>query len=151
LIRRRSLLRPQSVQHERERAGDQHVIGEIEGNDESAAVKQSVQAGEAAIAEKPELTGRAILMVAIPETMIILGFAVAAMIIAAREIQQGLLPRRKPELPGYEVEAVWQSAREMAGDFYDYFTLNEQSFGVVIADVSDKGAPSALFMASVTG
>jgi sigma-B regulation protein RsbU (phosphoserine phosphatase) len=65
----------------------------------------------------------------------------------AREIQQGLLPRRKPELPGYEVEAVWQSAREMAGDFYDYFTLNENSFGVVIADVSDKGAPSALFMA----
>ncbi|MBI1277457.1 MAG: SpoIIE family protein phosphatase [Anaerolineaceae bacterium] len=65
----------------------------------------------------------------------------------AREIQQGLLPRRKPQLPGYEVEAVWQSAREMAGDFYDYFGLNEQSFGVVIADVSDKGAPSALFMA----
>lgn len=65
----------------------------------------------------------------------------------AREIQQGLLPRRKPHLPGYEVEAVWQSAREMAGDFYDYFTLNDQSFGVVIADVSDKGAPSALFMA----
>jgi len=65
----------------------------------------------------------------------------------AREIQQGLLPRRKPHLPGYEVEAVWQSAREMAGDFYDYFMVNEQSFGVVIADVSDKGAPSALFMA----
>jgi serine phosphatase RsbU (regulator of sigma subunit) len=65
----------------------------------------------------------------------------------AREIQQGLLPRRKPHLPGYEVEAVWQSAREMAGDFYDYFMLNEESFGVVIADVSDKGAPSALFMA----
>ena len=65
----------------------------------------------------------------------------------AREIQQGLLPRRKPNLPGYEIEAVWQSAREMAGDFYDYFMVNEQSFGVVIADVSDKGAPSALFMA----
>ncbi len=65
----------------------------------------------------------------------------------AREIQQGLLPRHKPQLPGYEVEAVWQSAREMAGDFYDYFNLNQQSFGVVIADVSDKGAPSALFMA----
>jgi sigma-B regulation protein RsbU (phosphoserine phosphatase) len=65
----------------------------------------------------------------------------------AREIQQGLLPRRKPQVPGYEVEAVWQSAREMAGDFYDYFNLNEESFGVVIADVSDKGAPSALFMA----
>jgi sigma-B regulation protein RsbU (phosphoserine phosphatase) len=65
----------------------------------------------------------------------------------AREIQQGLLPRRKPQIPGYEIEAVWLSAREMAGDFYDYFALNEDTFGVVMADVSDKGAPSALFMA----
>lgn len=65
----------------------------------------------------------------------------------AREIQQGLLPRRKPHLSGYQVQATWKSAREMAGDFYDYFTLNDDSFGVVIADVSDKGAPSALFMA----
>ncbi|MBL8156817.1 MAG: SpoIIE family protein phosphatase, partial [Anaerolineae bacterium] len=65
----------------------------------------------------------------------------------ARQIQQGLLPKRKPELPGYEIEAVWQSARQMAGDFYDYFNLHDQAFGVVIADVSDKGAPSALFMA----
>jgi phosphoserine phosphatase RsbU/P len=65
----------------------------------------------------------------------------------AREIQQGLLPRRMPQIPGYEVCAIWQSAREMAGDFYDAFTLSEDSFGVVMADVSDKGAPSALFMA----
>lgn len=65
----------------------------------------------------------------------------------AREIQQGLLPRRVPTVPGYEVQAIWKSAREMAGDFYDFFTLNEDTFGVVMADVSDKGAPSALFMA----
>lgn len=65
----------------------------------------------------------------------------------ARQIQQGLLPRRKPQIPGYEIEAMWLSAREMAGDFYDYFSLNDDWFGVVIADVSDKGAPSALFMA----
>jgi sigma-B regulation protein RsbU (phosphoserine phosphatase) len=65
----------------------------------------------------------------------------------AREIQQGLLPRRMPQLPGYEIRAVWQSAREMAGDFYDAFQLDDNSFGVVMADVSDKGAPSALFMA----
>jgi len=65
----------------------------------------------------------------------------------AREIQQGLLPRRMPQIPGYEVHAIWQSAREMAGDFYDAFTLTDDSFGVVMADVSDKGAPSALFMA----
>jgi sigma-B regulation protein RsbU (phosphoserine phosphatase) len=65
----------------------------------------------------------------------------------AREIQQGLLPRRMPEIPGFEVRAIWQSAREMAGDFYDAFTLSDDAFGVVMADVSDKGAPSALFMA----
>jgi sigma-B regulation protein RsbU (phosphoserine phosphatase) len=65
----------------------------------------------------------------------------------ARQIQQGLLPKRKPQIPGYEIEAIWLSAREMAGDFYDYFSLNDDWFGVVIADVSDKGAPSALFMA----
>lgn len=65
----------------------------------------------------------------------------------AREIQQGLLPRRMPTVPGYEVSASWRSAREMAGDFYDTFMLDEHTFGVVVADVSDKGAPSAMFMA----
>jgi sigma-B regulation protein RsbU (phosphoserine phosphatase) len=65
----------------------------------------------------------------------------------AREIQQGLLPRRMPQVEGYEICAVWESAREMAGDFYDAFQLSDDSFGVVMADVSDKGAPSALFMA----
>jgi sigma-B regulation protein RsbU (phosphoserine phosphatase) len=65
----------------------------------------------------------------------------------AREIQQGLLPRRMPQIPGYEVTAIWQSAREMAGDFYDAFPVSDDSFGVVMADVSDKGAASALFMA----
>jgi sigma-B regulation protein RsbU (phosphoserine phosphatase) len=53
-----------------------------------------------------------------------------------------------PELPGYEMAAFWQSAREVAGDFYDLFPLSGDSVGLVIADVSDKGAPAALFMAS---
>jgi phosphoserine phosphatase RsbU/P len=65
----------------------------------------------------------------------------------AREIQEGLLPREMPRIKGYEIAARWRSAREVAGDFYDLFSLGENSFGVVIADVSDKGAPSALFMA----
>jgi len=66
----------------------------------------------------------------------------------AREIQESLLPRRMPQLPGYEMAARWQSAREVAGDFYDLFALADGTMGVVIADVSDKGAPAALFMAS---
>jgi sigma-B regulation protein RsbU (phosphoserine phosphatase) len=66
----------------------------------------------------------------------------------AREIQESLLPRHLPHLPGYDVSAVWHAAREMAGDFYDMFALEGGALGVVVADVSDKGAPAALFMAA---
>lgn len=65
----------------------------------------------------------------------------------AREIQQSLLPSVMPDLPGFEVAAEWMAAREVAGDFYDVFLLADGRFAVVIADVSDKGAPAALFMA----
>jgi serine phosphatase RsbU (regulator of sigma subunit) len=65
----------------------------------------------------------------------------------ASEIQRGLLPHRLPDVPGYEVAPHWQAAREVAGDFYDAFKLDDNTFGTVIADVSDKGAPAALFMA----
>jgi len=65
----------------------------------------------------------------------------------AHDIQRGLLPRELPTLPGYEIVADWRSAREVAGDFYDCFRLGDSSLGVVIADVSDKGAPAAIFMA----
>lgn len=66
----------------------------------------------------------------------------------AREIQESLLPRRMPTFAGYDLAATWLSAREVAGDFYDSFVLENGSLGMVIADVSDKGAPAALFMAS---
>ncbi len=66
----------------------------------------------------------------------------------AREIQESLLPRKLPALHGYQVAARWRSAREVAGDFYDVFRLADGRMGLVIADVSDKGAPAALFMAA---
>jgi sigma-B regulation protein RsbU (phosphoserine phosphatase) len=69
----------------------------------------------------------------------------------AREIQESLLPRRMPQIPGYDVAARWLSAREVAGDFYDLFLLPGNLLGVVIADVADKGAAAALFMASARG
>lgn len=65
----------------------------------------------------------------------------------AQDIQRGLLPTTLPCLPGYEIAADWRTAREVAGDFYDCFELDENTLGVVIADVSDKGAPAAIFMA----
>jgi len=65
----------------------------------------------------------------------------------AREIQQGLMPETMPSTSGYEISSRWAAAREVAGDFYDAFLLEDQKLGVVIADVSDKGAPAAMFMA----
>ncbi len=65
----------------------------------------------------------------------------------AKDIQRGLLPHTLPTLNGYDMAAHWQSAREVAGDFYDCFELDDHRLGVVIADVSDKGAPAAIFMA----
>ncbi len=65
----------------------------------------------------------------------------------ASEIQQSLLPQSIPRIPGYDVATLWKAARETAGDFYDAFALADDRFGVVIADVSDKGAGAALFMA----
>jgi sigma-B regulation protein RsbU (phosphoserine phosphatase) len=65
----------------------------------------------------------------------------------AKDIQRGMLPKELPIFPGYEIAAEWRSAREVAGDFYDVFRLSDDSLGVVVADVSDKGAPAALFMA----
>ncbi|MEO1444258.1 MAG: GAF domain-containing SpoIIE family protein phosphatase, partial [Chloroflexota bacterium] len=65
----------------------------------------------------------------------------------AQDIQRTLLPKTMPYVPGYEITARWRAAREVAGDFYDVFTLEDNRLGVVVADVSDKGAPAAMFMA----
>ena len=67
----------------------------------------------------------------------------------ARVVQAGLMPDRLPSIPGFGLAADWRSAREVAGDFYDIFPLAEGRWGIVIADVSDKGAPAALYMAMV--
>jgi serine phosphatase RsbU (regulator of sigma subunit) len=65
----------------------------------------------------------------------------------ARQVQESLLPRRFPDVPGYAFAARSIPARQVGGDFYDVIRLDEHHFGVVIADVSDKGMPAALFMA----
>ena len=64
----------------------------------------------------------------------------------AREVQASLLPRETPQVSGWEFAARWQPAREMAGDYYDFIPLDGGQLGLVIADVSDKGMPAALFM-----
>lgn len=63
----------------------------------------------------------------------------------ARDIQQGVLPAHV-DFPEIDLYADMKPALEVAGDFYDYFKIDEHRFGFVIADVSGKGIPSSLFM-----
>ncbi len=68
----------------------------------------------------------------------------------ASEIQKSILPRTFPPFPergDFEIYAETIPAREMGGDFYDFFLIDADHLGFVIADVSDKGVPAAIFMA----
>jgi sigma-B regulation protein RsbU (phosphoserine phosphatase) len=65
----------------------------------------------------------------------------------ARQIQKTFLPEHLPEFPGWELAATWLTARQVGGDFYDVIELPGGRLGLLIADVSDKGMPAALFMA----
>jgi sigma-B regulation protein RsbU (phosphoserine phosphatase) len=66
-----------------------------------------------------------------------------------RQIQLSLLPEACPVVPGWELAALYQPAHLVGGDFYDFFELSNSPnwFGLVIADVADKGVPAALLMA----
>ena len=63
-------------------------------------------------------------------------------------IQQTLLPKELPSIPGWHVDAFYRPARAVGGDFYDFIRLDEDRLGVVIGDVTDKGVPAALVMAT---
>jgi serine phosphatase RsbU (regulator of sigma subunit) len=65
----------------------------------------------------------------------------------AREVQISLLPRETPKSAGWDFAAYWHPARQVSGDFYDFVPFDGHKLGLVIADVSDKGMPAALFMA----
>ena len=65
----------------------------------------------------------------------------------ASQLQQSILPTIPPVTEGCEVSANMEPARNVGGDFYDYFRLDNQ-IGLVVADVSDKGIPASMFMMS---
>lgn len=64
----------------------------------------------------------------------------------AREIQQTFLPNQMPDMPGWQMDVRWETARQVGGDFYDYFLLPDGRLAIVIADVSDKGLAASLYM-----
>lgn len=68
---------------------------------------------------------------------------------AARTIQESALPSARPPFPhidAFDIYAMMNPAREVGGDFYDFFELSGERIGFVVADVSGKGMPAALFM-----
>lgn len=66
----------------------------------------------------------------------------------ARIIQQTLLPQELPQLDGWQLGAYYQPARAVGGDFYDFLHFEDGRLGLVIGDVTDKGVPAALVMAT---
>jgi phosphoserine phosphatase RsbU/P len=64
----------------------------------------------------------------------------------ARQIQETFLPESLPRLEDWDLDLRWEPAREVGGDFYDCFLLDDQRIGLVIADVADKGIPAAMYM-----
>jgi serine phosphatase RsbU (regulator of sigma subunit) len=65
---------------------------------------------------------------------------------AARVIQQQLLPKELPTLPGWRLAAYYRPARAIGGDFYDFLELPDGQVALVAGDVTDKGIPAALVM-----
>jgi predicted ester cyclase len=62
----------------------------------------------------------------------------------ARSIQQASLPKEVPEVEGWQISPFYKPAREVGGDFYDFFDLVEGRLGVVVGDATGKGIPAAL-------
>ena len=64
----------------------------------------------------------------------------------AAEIQRKILPNIPPEIAGYKICAFNKPAKEVGGDFYDFFQFDDNKYAILVADVSGKGIPAALFM-----
>lgn len=81
------------------------------------------------------------------KTMMLEYEKVSQEIATARKVQSTFLPPEVPQLSGWQIAVTLEPAREMSGDFYDFIELPNGRFGLVIADVAEKGMGSALYMA----
>lgn len=109
------------------RESDNAVIRDLhEKNEQLARAYEELKAAQAQILEKERLEHELLL---------------------AREIQESMLPRTLPTVPGYEFGARMVAAKAVGGDLYDFMLLDDATVGIAIGDVSGKGVPAALFMA----
>lgn len=66
----------------------------------------------------------------------------------ARQVQRSLLPDRDPDIPGFDISGITVPCEEISGDYYDFIAFPNHQLGIALADVSGKGVPAALIMAS---
>ncbi len=69
----------------------------------------------------------------------------------ARAIQQALLPKSSPFVPGFVISGISEPARAVGGDWYDFISFPDGRWGIVLADVSGKGTAAALLMSATRG
>ena len=109
------------------RRSDLQRIADLQrSNEELARAYRELQEAQAALVEKERLERELEL---------------------ARDLQESILPREFPAMPAISCGARYRAARMVGGDFFDLISLDTARLGLVIADVSDKGMPAALFMA----
>jgi hypothetical protein len=68
----------------------------------------------------------------------------------ARQVQAGLMPRELPDIPGFALACAWRPARQVAGDFYDVFPLDDGRWGMLIGDVGDGTQSHSLWSAATS-
>jgi len=64
----------------------------------------------------------------------------------AEELQANLLPKKMPQIPGYDISSYYRPSREVGGDYYDFIEIDGDHLGIVVADVSGKGIPGSIVM-----
>ena len=67
----------------------------------------------------------------------------------ARDIQLNLLPKKTPDIPGYQISAINIPAKSVGGDYYDFLSLSNNKVGFCIGDITGKGMPAAMLMANL--
>lgn len=67
----------------------------------------------------------------------------------AQEIQHTLLPKHFPDIEGYDISTIYRAAKDVGGDYFDFVWIDENTLGIVVADVSGKGVPGSLVMTMI--
>ncbi len=67
----------------------------------------------------------------------------------AQDIQHTLLPKHFPDIEGFDIATIYRAAKDVGGDYYDFVWIDENTLGIVVADVSGKGVPGSLVMTMI--